>query len=413
VRDAAVPLDLEVVELLAEEPELLAIADAIGATQPRARPRRRWPRLTALAATIAAVAAVFAALPRGDSESTLLAEALAAVGRGPVVHARIEAELPGTSVVELSTGRNRPQTVAIEYWFDEARGRLRTSVRRGGVLVDEFVQTRAGAPTRHGSVQTQLGAEPALDPALAGFVTGYREALSSGAARRLTEGELEGRRVVWLLLAEGPTRERVAVDAETHAPVLIVPLDADGRAGAISWRVASVGSTARVEADFARPGPQPALPVRGDVRGSRPLSSGQARDTIAWPAVWLGESWRGLRLVSLEQQTLTRGFPPGSGTASTSGAGLRLRYEVGGNGAYVELSQAPYPEPAYAFVGGRATFDGNPIPREGYIELVERRTSSPAVVGQLRRDGVYLTIWASTRELCLEAARALRRMADA
>jgi hypothetical protein len=408
-----VSLDREIVELLADEPELLAIADAIAATQPRVRPRRRWPRLAVLAAAVAAVAAVFAAIPRGGGETALLPHALAAVGRGPVVHARIEAELPGTNVVELATGRQRPQTVAIEYWFDEPRGRLRTSVRRGGVLVDEFLQTRAVVATGRSPVRVLRGAEPALDPALAGFVTGYREALATHAAKRLGEDELDGRRVVWLLLAGGETRERVAVDAETFAPLLIVPLDEGGRPGAVSWRVESIESTARVEADFAEPRPQPPLPFRGDVRESRPLSSGQVVESIRWPALWLGQSWRGLRLVSLEQQALTRGYPPGSGIAARSGTGLRLRYEIAGRRAYVELSQAPYPEPAYAFAGGQATFGGNPIPRQGYVEIVAQATASgsaPAVVAQLRRDGVYLTIWASSRRLSLDAARALKRI---
>jgi hypothetical protein len=414
VRERAVALDREVVELLADEPELLALADAIAATQRQPPRRRPWPRLVAVAAALAGVAAAVATLPFRGGEPSLLSEALAAVGRGPVVHARIEARLPETDVVELATGRRTPQTVAIEYWFDEPRGRLRTEVRRSGVLVDDFLQTRAGVLSGRGPVEVARAAEPALDPALAGFVTRYREALARGRARRLGERELNGRRVVWLLLGAGAARERVAVDAETFEPVLVVPLDRGGRPGAFTWRVATIESVARVEADFAPPRTRPATPFRGDVRDSRPISSGQVQATVRWPALWLGESWRGLRLVSIERQTVTRGYPPATGIETTRGAGLRLRYAAEGRPSYVELSQAPSPEPAYAFAGGRSTFQGNPVPREGFAEIVELGSAPggvPTALGQLRRDGVYVTIWASNRALCLEAARALRRVA--
>jgi hypothetical protein len=384
--------DLEVVELLADEPELLAIADAVVATQPRPRRRRLWPRLIALAAALVVATGVVALFPQSRSDDGLLPEALAAIGTGPVVHARIAARLPGTNVVELSTGRAHPQTVTIEYWFDEPRRRLRTVVRRGGVVVDDVLQTRS------------VGIAPELHPALAGFVTRYRAALERGEADVVNEEELGGRSVVWLRLS---SRDLVAVDAESYAPVLIKPLG-----GRLAWRVRAIETVARVEADFMRAVAK-ARPYRGDVRKSQPVSSRQAADRTSWPALWLGESWRTLRLVSLELQTLTRGYPPASGRQPTRGRGLRLRYAVDREPTYVDISQAPFPEPAYAFTGGWETFAGNPIPRQGQMELVEvpnalnRRMT---VIGQLRRDGVFVTIWASSRRLCLEAARALRRM---
>jgi hypothetical protein len=402
--------DLEVVELLADEPELLAIADAVVVTQPRPRRRRLWSRLLPLAAALAVAGAVVAALPHSRGDGALLAEALAAIGNGPVVHARIEAPLPRTNVIDLATGRAKPQMVTIEYWFDEPRGRLRTVVRRGGVLVDELLQTRTGTTFRGGAVVARPGVQSEVDPALAGFVTHYRAALESGEARVVEEANLDGRPVVWLLLSGGAD-EHVAVDAETSAPVLIRPLAAEESPGPLSWRVRTIEAVARVEADFARPATEP-RPFRGDVRASQPLSSGQVADAVAWPALWLGESWRGLRLVSLELQVLTRGYPPMSRTPPTRGEGLRLRYTIDGEPTYVEVSQAPSPEPAYAFVGGEVTFGGNPIPPEGQLELVDVPDASSrarSVVGQLRRDGVFVTIWASSRRLCLEAARALRR----
>ncbi|MBD0349000.1 MAG: hypothetical protein ICV59_07600 [Thermoleophilia bacterium] len=414
MNEPAVALDLEVAALLADEPELLAIADAVAATQAQPPRRRRWRRFVAVAAALAAAGALLALVPYGGGESSLLPEALAAIGHGPVLHARIEAELPDTNVVELATGRAAAQMVTIEYWFDEPRGRLRTVTRRGGVLVEDVLQTRAGATARRGRVVSARGVQPALDPGLAAFVTRYRRALATGEARRVGEGELEGRRVVWLAFAAGGSGRRVAVDAETYAPLVIVPLDADGRPAAFSWRVGLIESVARVEADFAPPSRRGPRPFRGDVRRSWAVSSDQVRAAVAWPALWLGESWSGLRLVSLERQLLTRGYPPGGGNGARRGQGVRLRYAADGRRSYVELSEAPSPEPAYAFTGGEATFDGNPIPPEGSIEISQLAGSSggaPAFVGQLRRDGVYVTIWSSSRQLCLQAARALRRVA--
>jgi hypothetical protein len=404
--------DYEVVDLLADEPELLAIADAVAATQPPPSRHRRWPRLAALAAVVAVVVtAVLAVMPQRGGDHPFLADALAAIGRGPVLHARIEARLPETHVVELATGRAVPQTISIEYWFDESSARLATVVRRGGVPIARFLATPSGTVSDGGPVRTTGSA--ALHPALAGFVTRYRVALESGAARVVDEGKLGGRDVVWLQVGAGATRERVAVDAKSFTPISLVPLDARGRPTAFSWRVRTIETIARVESNFASPLQHAPRPYRGDVRSSRPLSSAQVDQVVRWPALWLGESWNGLRLSSLESQTLTRGYPPGSGKPSTRGRGLQLRYAVDSGRRSVEISQAPFPEPAYAFASAEATFNGNPIPREGFVEIValgSAQGSPTRVVGQLRQAGVYVTIWASSRELCLAAARALHRI---
>jgi len=379
---AKVLIDHEVVELLADEPELLAIADAVAATQPR---RRLRPRLVGLAA---------------------------AIGQQPVVHVRIDARLPQNDVVDLATGRTQPQRVSIEYWFDEPQGRLRTIVRRGGVVLDEFLETRAGIVSGGGPVQT-TGRTPALDPALAGFVTGYRHALKSDETREVARGTLRGRAVVWVQFAAETTRQRVAVDAESFTPLRFAYLDRQGRPTTPAWDVRVIETVARVEANFAVPTPRAPRPFRGDVRDSRPVSSGQVPDLVRWPALWLGQSWRGLRLTSLEQQTLTRGYAPGSGKPSTRGVGLNMRYGADSDAGFVAVSQAPVPEPAYAFAEAALTFNQNPIPREGSMEVVELRAAPGArirAMGQLRQRGVYLTIWASSRELLLAAARALTRI---
>ena len=410
----SVVTDVEVLELLADEPELLAIADAVAATQrsSRRRPLRR-PRLLALVAALAVVAVALTLVPDRDGEHPLLSEALAAIGRRPVIHARIEARLPQNDVVDLATGRAEPQTVSIEYWFDEPLRRLRTVLRRSGVTVEEFLETPEGSVSGGGPVQTAPGSRPALDPALAGFVTGYRDALRSGEARVVAKGTLGGRKVVWLQFDTGASRQRVAVDAGTYTPISIVPVDPQGRPSELSWRVRVVETVARVEASFVAPTLRAPRPIRGDVRESRPVSSAQAVEVARWPALWLGGSWRGLRLTSLELQTLSRGYAPGSGRPSERALGVSLRYGGDGEAGFVAISQAPLPEPAYAFAEGALTFNRNPIPREGAVEIVDlggKPGDRIRVLGQLRQQGVFVTIWASSRQLCLAAARALTRI---
>ena len=100
------------------------------------------------------VTAALAVLPQRGGNDPFLADALAAIGHGPVLHARIEARLPETHVVELATGRAVPQTISIEYWFDERRSRLATVVRRGGVPVERFLATPSGTVSGGGPVRT-------------------------------------------------------------------------------------------------------------------------------------------------------------------------------------------------------------------------------------------------------------------
>jgi hypothetical protein len=106
VRARRIPLDEELLELLGDEPELLAIADAIVETQ---TPRRRVRRvgLVATAAVVAAVAALaFALWPSGRSADFSVNTAVAAIGgQARVVSMQIDATVPGA--VSLSYDRSR------------------------------------------------------------------------------------------------------------------------------------------------------------------------------------------------------------------------------------------------------------------------------------------------------------------
>ena len=79
--------DPEVLELLADDPRLLALADAVAATQqaPR-RPllHRAGPRVAAVAVVAAAAVVVALVVPKG--EHGIVDRAIAAIGDGRVMH---------------------------------------------------------------------------------------------------------------------------------------------------------------------------------------------------------------------------------------------------------------------------------------------------------------------------------------
>ena len=94
--------DPELVRMLADDPELLAIADALVETrreQPASEPvharrRRRLASVGAAAAVAAAVVAVLLVSPWSGDGGGLVGRALAAIGTGPVLHVVTEQPSP-------------------------------------------------------------------------------------------------------------------------------------------------------------------------------------------------------------------------------------------------------------------------------------------------------------------------------
>lgn len=435
--DRVVLHDHELVRLVADEPELLAIVDAYAATQ-HAAWRRRRARATVVRRALPAIAAfavVLVALlqPWQAGGPSFTSRALAAVGAAPVLHAVVETQSSQASVVDLSTGRSRPATTQEEVWYDAARDVSHVVVRRDGRELSDVLDLGSkGIVTANGRgytcawiashpiqaararVSCEAGASTtprhaAVDPALAAFVRGYRVALANGSARRLGDATIGGRAVAWLRIGSesGGTAERVAVDAVTYVPVAVQPLDVNGEPSGTQWRVTTIESLGAGQGDFElRPQQSGQTPSTGEVTASNPIDTNQIASALGRPALWLGTSFAGLALSRADRETLTSSYTPGSTIPPEVGVGIRLDYgepTQRGAGRYLKVQESPQPQMAYGFPEGR-TFYQLPAPPDGQLALVDL---GPFSIGQLQRDGMYITL-TGLPDLVLKAAHSLQ-----
>jgi hypothetical protein len=232
--------DVEVIELLADDPELLAIADAVSATQPRpvASRRRRLVVRGAIvvAAAVAALVAVLAAPQShsggvGGASAAILTRMEAAIGSGQIMHV-VRQGPAGTSYVDLKTGKRTPAVLTEELWTNRHGYRLHLVVRVNGRVVGDL------RPGDHGYGVYQ----GPKDPAFLSFWTGYHAALGNkyAPAELGGRGSVDGHSVYWIRFplwynTGGPTRHgrpnprslptrlaqtKLALDAHTFKPIL-------------------------------------------------------------------------------------------------------------------------------------------------------------------------------------------------
>lgn len=417
--DRDVLRDPEVLELLRDEPELLAIADAVHARLGgEHRRRRRRRRLGAALATVGAAVltgAVLVLLRPWLGGPSFVEQALAAIpGQGPVVHVVVDAAVPGREVVELATGRARADTVELESWFDEQRGLLHTIVRSRGTVVADILASPRETVSAAGPV---LGSASGTSVArtLLGFATGYRQALVTGEAGAYAGERLGRPEARWVVVATPFGRELVALDATTLRPLEARPLPPSRTSPQPIARVLATSSMSRAEANFRRP--QPAAPgaAAGAVAAAREVSVPEAARALARPALWAGPSLGGLPLRVIQRQSLVRFFPAGAPQRRTFGTGLSLVYGAAARGRpdwrrdFLQIQQATSPEPAYGFLLGTLRLVS---PASSGDVLIERRPltggrAGAIWVGQLASGGLYLTLTASRRALVVDAARRL------
>lgn len=290
--------DPELLDLLADRPELLAIADAVAATQ---QPPKRSPvlrpaaRLGAVAVVATVVVAALLVLPQG--KHGVVDRALAAIGNGRVVH--IVAEGPmGTTYVDLQSGHRRVQYYRLELWADQKRDRFHAISSLNGKLVGDILWPQ--------DAKNGLTVDP-VGPSFGADWSGYREALANGRATRVGKGVAYGHRVYWLRFrpvdAKSP-RSEVAVDAQTFKPVVFRTYSGPH---VIDQHVLLAETTDFAPADFTRRGPEPLIILGpGDGAGSFGITkSGKLSRTV--PRGWLtaGTAADGHKLAAVVSQTVT------------------------------------------------------------------------------------------------------------
>jgi hypothetical protein len=373
--------DPEVLEALRDEPELLAVADAITETQraPRGSHRRVLSRATALVLVGAAVLLAVLLWPSDGGRNRILDRALAAIGNGPVLH--LVTRMPtGQELLDLRTGRTIVPTFEIESWSDRNLMRFHLLYRQHGRILGELLFPQDRTPG------LQVGN---IDPSYTALWTGYRKALASGTAKIIGKGSVYGLPVYWLRFSARGTE--VAIDRKSYELVAF-------RSGRVVSRVLLARTEAFNGSAFKRLTSRPD-PFSGVGSGSTGTVSPVGPSKPGNPWLRAGSSIAGLKLASVQQtQTVTNGTKTTYGFELVYGTEGAIRRSL-----TVDEEKRPA-EPA----------DWRGIPK-GFAQLSvgggsdSNNRSYPVWTGYLVVRGVYVTITTGvSRAALLEAARALR-----
>ena len=175
--------DREVLDLLRDEPELLAIADAVSDTENGPRQLRPFRAVGAVALAVVAIFILVLAAPwdrGGGGRGSVLDRALAAIdSKGAVVHM--------TMRMDVTRGGRTFPSVVTESFYDKRQGLVRVISRSGGKVVGDYTTV---------AVEDEFSFFPGL---LEG-ASFYKQALANGDARIVGQGVWEGRPVYWLEL---------------------------------------------------------------------------------------------------------------------------------------------------------------------------------------------------------------------
>ena len=409
-----------------------------------ARPRRRSLSVQLALATgiVALVALVVVAPWQGSERVGILDRALAAAGDGPVLHVVFRGGWGG-ALVDLETGERKPLYGEREVWYDPGRDLVHTVLRFGGVVENETLYKRNER-----------------DRELTALWHDYREALESGTARVAGPDLVDGVPVYWIIVqaqmlpdvADGKEHElaqQVAISRESFEPVAMKytrdrRTDPRGTEQILRYETVSVG-----EADFTR---APDSSFQGPMSmGRTPIALEDASRILGRTPYWLGERFAGLPLVRVEKAFSATGQQARTPITEERAAEItrcrgRCGKRYGGiltiDGKLYEIGPVKFgPEHVgvtlfYGTLGDDPnTFkkDTAPLLKEPHMSVTQTTDRelltlgattryqppagsvmlTPGPSGYLIRDGVYVTIQAGSEEQILDAARALRPMANA
>jgi hypothetical protein len=373
-------------------------------------PRRRWPRLVAVAAATTATAVAAAFLPGRLAEEErvgLLEGALAVVSGGPVIHVVVENEDSHSLLVDLESGAETIEPERHEYWHDVRRGELHVRLTIGSEVLNEA------------NLVQDPGAPPLALRTLT-FANRYREALAGGKARVVRRETLNGRRVALLRIdikesrdprTGQPTQpaftEEVVVDEETHEPLRFRQLPGPNTvAGPIHWwRVLEIESIDRDDGDFGVDRP-PFEWTQFAPGMTRKATTDEASTHLGRPALWPGTNVADVPLEGLSTGVTKITWRDGRMTESPS---LTYRYGPERPGSkdwiWIVVGTSPEETPRYGQADGEAVPAGKV--RLSFVPTRDDR-SIDMWYGNVQRDGLYFNMQSPRRELIVTAAKALK-----
>jgi hypothetical protein len=405
--------DTELVEMLADDPELLAIADAFvvapgerlaGEHRPSRARMAGLVGLPGLAAVAAVVALVFV-WPFSSSPS-VLDSALAAIGTAPVTHVVLQEDL-GSYLLDLRSGKRTATSGREEIWYQPNRGLLSESSFDGKHAGTQFVPA------------TIRGMSSGAADYVSAFASRYRAKLRRHAFHVTGSGTLYGTPVYWIsstptYIGRDPSRrqvEQAAISKSTYKPLYFRMLYNNRIVPGSQHRVLSIETTAT--APPALNGRQPTLDGYGWAAGYPQLTLKQVRATRPRPLI--PAKVAGLRL------SWTGSSPFTKGPSSLTIAGVWLYYGALYNtglpddiqpaftGPYIEVFEFPHANLLTRFFTGRfpahgvAVIDGLPARGPGIGVEYGAHTAT------LHAHGLYLLIQASTQKLAIAVAKVVSR----
>jgi hypothetical protein len=424
--------DPEIVALLADDPQLIAIVDALYCTEQSCARKRRLV-VPVLATAVVVAAAAFALIAPWHSQAGLVTRALAATGTEPVLHVVTEQPLTGTSILDLKTGTNSTASIRTELFFDASRKleRVISSSPLAGVT-DELHSASGdwinGSPVytcawiaAHPAAAAAARAScpagsptkprpPSLDPALSAFASGYQAALRSGTVRHAGDGTISGRKVHWLEIGAA---ERVAIDAKSLLPVVV---RATRNGMTRSYWVVSFGTGPFEPANFVRAkAPAHPLPAGETVHGGHRVALSGARRALGGVLVVPRPAAR-LRWTGAAVYQLLTGY---AGKRPARRSTESVLFYTSSKGQVV-LNEARIPDMVAGFAPGMPTPAGRALVRRGLglpLAAIDRgRLSKPGAASAFaswqavtRFGNLYATVTSSSKALLLETVRALVR----
>lgn len=226
--------DREVLDLLRDEPELLAIADAV--TDTHDRPRQLGPFRAVGAVALAAVAIFVLVLAApwdrgGGGRGSVLDRALAAIdSSGPVTHMTMQYDF-------TRAGHTFP-SIAMESFYDKRAGLVRVVSRSDGKVLGDY--TTAAAED-----------EFSFFPGLLEGAAFYKQALANGDARIVGQGQWHGMPVYWVDLTKGGGLIlRVGIGRDSYRPVVFRALNPDGSFAGFQVGVLGFDYVSNAQANF-------------------------------------------------------------------------------------------------------------------------------------------------------------------